>query len=88
MLIALTQNSLDLTILGIAFGVVLILRTSRILHNKLTQLPLPPGPKPWPILGNISDFPKTHEGRFWAAHREKYGNLLLFLRETTNSSYL
>lgn len=43
----------------------------RITRNK--RLPLPPGPKPWPIIGNISDFPNIHEGRFWAKHKEQYG---------------
>ena len=35
--------------------------------------PLPPGPKPKLLAGNLSDFPKTHAGRFWAKHEDLYG---------------
>lgn len=78
------HHSPDLTILGFAVAAIVVLRTSRTIYNRLNQLPLPPGPKPWPILGNISDFPKAHEGRFWATHKEKYGNHFLFLCAGSN----
>ena len=42
-------------------------------RNKLA--PLPPGPRPLPIVGNIWDFPTTHEGRFYTEHKELYGML-------------
>lgn len=66
--------SLDRFTLGIVAVIGLLHFTLRIANKKLRQLPLPPGPKPWPIVGNISDFPTTHEGRFWARHKQLYGN--------------
>ncbi|EJT76779.1 hypothetical protein GGTG_06694 [Gaeumannomyces tritici R3-111a-1] len=40
-----------------------------------SKLPLPPGPKPVPLLGNINDLPKPGviEYTHWLTHREKYG---------------
>ncbi|KAI1202017.1 cytochrome protein [Nemania serpens] len=37
--------------------------------------PLPPGPKGWPILGNIADFPKAGEldWEHWLKHKDTYG---------------
>ncbi|GAW20575.1 hypothetical protein ANO14919_100830 [Xylariales sp. No.14919] len=37
--------------------------------------PLPPGPKGWPILGNIADFPKPGELEWehWLKHKDAYG---------------
>ncbi|KAI0517762.1 cytochrome protein [Xylaria bambusicola] len=37
--------------------------------------PLPPGPKGWPILGNINDFPKAGEREYehWLKHKDTYG---------------
>ena len=43
------------------------------LLHKRNLAPLPPGPKGWPLIGNVSDFPDTHEGRFFAKHRALYG---------------
>ncbi|KAH7014349.1 cytochrome P450 [Microdochium trichocladiopsis] len=36
---------------------------------------LPPGPKPWPLLGNIGDFPPpgTPEHEHWSRHKDLYG---------------
>ncbi|KAH6666529.1 O-methylsterigmatocystin oxidoreductase [Plectosphaerella plurivora] len=42
------------------------------------QLPLPPGPKPLPLLGNISDFPPTDgtpEHLHWLKHKDQYGGI-------------
>ncbi|CAF3560994.1 hypothetical protein SNK03_006415 [Fusarium graminearum] len=43
--------------------------------KKQTGLPLPPGPKPIPIIGNLLDLPPagTAEYKHWAKHKELYG---------------
>lgn len=40
------------------------------------QLPLPPGPKGVPLLGNINDLPPAGviESYHWAKHKAIYGN--------------
>ncbi|KAI7776161.1 hypothetical protein LA080_005783 [Diaporthe eres] len=51
-----------------AVRIVLLLRKSK-------PYPLPPGPRPWPVLGNITDMPKTgvREWEFWLKHKDLYG---------------
>ena len=49
--------------------------TLRIVRAKVKRLPLPPGPRPWPLIGNVFDFPTTHEGRFYFRHKSLYGEL-------------
>ncbi|KAI0311891.1 cytochrome P450 [Amylostereum chailletii] len=39
------------------------------------QLPLPPGPKPWPIIGNLLDVPKVRPWEGYAEWGRKYGNI-------------
>lgn len=55
----------------VAFAALRIL----LLVRKGKQYPLPPGPKPWPVLGNITDMPKTgvREWEFWLRHKDSYG---------------
>ena len=44
--------------------------------RKRQQLPLPPGPRPKPIIGNLSDLPNSTEKdwEFWLKHKRLYGN--------------
>lgn len=76
MLMSLSPRSFDFTLSSFALAAVPVCCLIRTIYIKRNQLPLPPGPKPWPILGNISDFPLTHEGRFWTTHKELYGKCL------------
>lgn len=61
---------------------VTLLLTAAILYavrllwgRKSTSHPLPPGPRPWPVLGNFVDLPPAgvQEWQFWLDHKEKYG---------------
>lgn len=62
-------SSLILTV--VAYAAVRIL----LLLRKGKTFPLPPGPKPWPVLGNITDLPQTgiREWEFWLKHKDSYG---------------
>ncbi|KAI1080356.1 cytochrome P450 [Whalleya microplaca] len=55
-------------------GVILVGLRGLLLRNKQSR-PLPPGPKPWPIVGNLTDLPSPSEPgwEFWAKHKDLYG---------------
>ncbi|KAI0774783.1 cytochrome P450 [Trametes elegans] len=40
------------------------------------NLPLPPSPRPLPLLGNVLDFPKVHLGREFHALSQVYGHIV------------
>lgn len=60
--------------LYLALAVLLALYLARKLSQR-SQLPLPPGPKPWPLVGNIADFPPAGEPEWkhWLKFKEQYG---------------
>ncbi|CAH0020036.1 unnamed protein product [Clonostachys rhizophaga] len=64
----------DLLLVGIAvtLGSFLVFQQRR---RKRPAAPLPPGPRPLPLIGNIFDLPadKIPEYEHWAKHRDKYG---------------
>lgn len=36
-------------------------------------IPLPPGPKPWPLIGNVKDMPTSHEWEKFKEWSNVYG---------------
>lgn len=62
--------SLQLTIDSIALGLFLLfLHCARMRR----RLPLPPGPKGWPIFGNIFDMPKEKVHITYMEMGQRYG---------------
>ncbi len=47
------------------------------LNRRKNSMPLPPGPKGLPFVGNITDLPPpgTPEYQHWLGHKERYGPL-------------
>lgn len=67
------STSAPLALLG---GVVLFLVYRLVVHFKSAQRPpLPPGPKPKFLVGNLGDLPKPGEQEWvhWLKHKDLYG---------------
>ena len=67
---------LTTTSLVLAFGTLVLYALSRFFSSKnLHDLPIPPGPKGLPLLGNINDLPKPGilECHHWLQHKDRYG---------------
>lgn len=63
-------GALDI-LLGLC-GAILVHRYVRTMSQKP---PLPPGPRPLPLIGNLLDMPTRNvlEGKHWANHKALYG---------------
>lgn len=65
---------MDQTLQFVFAAVAIAICVLVVLYKKPTQrLPLPPGPKPLPILKNILDMPSSHEWRTFDKWFKKYG---------------
>lgn len=62
------------TALALLVGAVALYAITRLVRSK-NGLPLPPGPKGIPILGNVNDMPKpgVPECYHWLEHKDTYG---------------
>ncbi|KAI0347293.1 cytochrome P450 [Trametopsis cervina] len=63
-----------LDVVGIAVAVVLLRRWFK--RSGATDLPLPPGPKGMPIIGNLLDMPPHHEWLQFTEWGDKFGDLV------------
>ncbi|KAI0260543.1 cytochrome P450 [Gloeopeniophorella convolvens] len=65
---SITLTTIDLLILALGLCAL-----NWALKKKKTSLPLPPGPKPRPLIGNLLDLPKTDFAKTYTEWGHKYG---------------
>ncbi|PCH44802.1 cytochrome P450 [Wolfiporia cocos MD-104 SS10] len=47
----------------------------RLLQSKRNLKPLPPGPKGWPLIGNVFDMPVSHQWKTFTEWGQKWGDI-------------
>ena len=79
--IAIMGNGFSLYIVDAALAGVGLFIIKQLFTPKKTPAPLPPGPKPKPLIGNLTDLPPPGEQEWvhWGKHKELYGALTLGL---------
>jgi hypothetical protein len=59
--------------IGGILALILVLIPLYVL-SKRARLPLPPGPKGWPLIGNLFDIPNTNFATIYTDWAQKYGS--------------
>lgn len=54
-------------------GLTLLFFVYRFALRPTSSLSFPPGPKGWPIIGNLFDFPKTDQAHCFRKMADQYG---------------
>lgn len=62
-------------LLGLLALIFLYISDEFVLKRRKKRLPLPPGPKGLPLLGNVKDLPSPGEKEYlhWLKHKDAYG---------------
>lgn len=78
------MSSVSLLIQAGLVGVILWAGLRLAQSRKGRSLPLPPGPKPRPLVGNLADLPPNgaREWEHWLKHKDLYGRLPIHPSET------
>ena len=62
--------------------IIVLLLSSYIVYRKSAtssrKLPFPPGPRPWPLIGNALDMPRTAQWSTFMKWAEEYGTWMIF----------
>lgn len=69
----------DYNLFDVVLGCVGLYTLKRLYSSRASTgvLPLPPGPKPKPVIGNLLDMPPAGQPEWmhWAKHKDLYGKL-------------
>ena len=57
----------------VIFITLILIAFIHVRNRKRSTLPLPPGPKKWPLLGNLFDLPKSQAWLTYAKLGKEYG---------------
>ena len=70
--------SVTSVLVKLAIAIALFYVFKLLFTSKKPSTPLPPGPKPLPILGNIADLPPAgvREWEHWLKHKDLYGRYI------------
>ena len=80
--------SMGLTLTDLC-AILLAVALALLLHDRLKQksnLPLPPGPKKYPFVGNVLSIPRTFEWETYARWGRECGLYISFKNNVTPSS--